>query len=160
VKPSWRFALLAYLLVEVALTLSVAAWLGAGRTVLALILAGVGGIAVLRRERLAIFTQLRNDFTIGMPFLAGLPDRVLRAMAGLLLISPGFVSDALALLLLVPTSRRWLVRHLSATLSSGHPAAGPTIIEGDFCRVEDAALPDQRADMITSSRARTDPAER
>jgi UPF0716 protein FxsA len=160
VKLSWRFALLAYFLVEVALTLSVAAWLGAGWTGLALILAGVGGIAVLRRERLAIFTQLKNNLAIDVSFLAGLPDRVLRAMAGLLLISPGFVSDALALFLLVPRSRQWLVRHLSARLSSGHPAAGPTTIEGDFCRVEDAALPDERADIVTSTRARADPAER
>ena len=143
-KPSWRFALLAYFLIERALILKTAAWLGAGWTLLALILGAAAGIGVLRRERLAIFSQLRSGFAISEPFVAGLPDRVLRAMAGLLLISPGFVSDALALFLLVPRSRRWLVRRFSATLGRNHPAAGPTIIEGDFSRVEDAALPPQR----------------
>jgi UPF0716 protein FxsA len=134
--------LLAYVLLEVALTLKTAAWLGAGWTLLVLILGGVAGIAVLRRERFALFSQLRNGIAIPEPLLAGLPDRLLRVVAGLLLIIPGLVSDFLALCLLVPGSRRWLIRRFSARL--GHAAADPAIIEGQFRRIDDAALPDQR----------------
>ena len=69
-----------------------------------MILSGVAGIGVLRRERLAIFSQLRTGVAITEPLLSGLPDRVLRVIGGLLLIIPGLVSDFLALSLLIPGS--------------------------------------------------------
>ncbi|MGA8759419.1 MAG: FxsA family protein [Stellaceae bacterium] len=141
-KPSWRFVFLAYVLLEVAVTLQVAAWLGAGWTLIVIILSGVAGIGVLRRERLAIFSQLRTGVVITEPLLSGLPDRVLRVIGGLLLIIPGLVSDFLALSLLVPGPRQWLVHRFSGRL--GQPAADPTIIEGEFRRLDDATPPDQR----------------
>jgi UPF0716 protein FxsA len=142
VKPSWRFVLLAYVLLEVALTLKIAAWLGAGWTLIVMILSGVAGIMILRRERIAIFSQFRTGVAINQPLLSGLPDRVLRVIGGLLLIIPGLVSDFLALSLLIPGSRQWLVRRFSGRVSQ--PAADPTIIEGEFRRLDDATPPDQR----------------
>jgi UPF0716 protein FxsA len=142
VKPSWRFVLLAYVLLEVALTLKIAAWLGAGWALIVMILSGVAGIMILRRERLAILSQLRTGVAITEPLLSGLPDRVLRVIGGLLLIIPGLVSDFVALSLLIPGSRQWLVRRFSER--AGQPAADPTIIEGEFRRLDDATPPDQR----------------
>jgi UPF0716 protein FxsA len=127
------------LLLELSVTLEIAAWLGAGRTLLLLILVGILGIGVLRRERLTILSQLRRAASVQEVFVPGLPDRALRALAGLLLIIPGFVSDAAALVLLLPRPRQWLMRRFLANFT--HGPAGPTIIEGDFRRVDDPMLP-------------------
>lgn len=133
-KPGFRLALGAYLLLEIWATLEIAAWLGAARTVLLLILGILAGIVVLRREKLAVVAHFRHASGPRQPFIPSLPDRALRAAAGLLLIVPGFVSDAAALILLVPQLRRWLIRHWSARLSR---SAGVTVIEGEFHRLDE-----------------------
>jgi UPF0716 protein FxsA len=138
-KPSIRFGFAGYVLLELWVTLEIAAWLGGGRTFLLLALGVAAGILVLRREKLALFAQLRRAAAGQEIHVLQLPDRALRAVAGLLLIIPGFVSDAAALLLLIPQLRQWLIRRFSAKFSPG--AAGSTIIEGDFRRVDDPILP-------------------
>ena len=138
-KPSIRFVFAGYVLLELWATLEVAAWLGGGRTFLLLVLGVVAGIAVLRREKLTLFAQLRRAAAGQEISVLQLPDRALRAAAGLLLITPGFVSDAGALLLLIPQSRRWLIRQFSAKFSPG--AGDPTVIEGNFRRIDDPVLP-------------------
>jgi UPF0716 protein FxsA len=138
-KPSIRFVFAGYVLLELWATLEVAAWLGGGRTFLLLVLGVAAGIAVLRREKLALFAQFQRAAARQQIAFLQLPDRALRAIAGLLLIIPGFVSDAGALLLLIPQSRRWLIRQFSRKFSPN--AAGPTIIEGDFRRVDGPVLP-------------------
>jgi UPF0716 protein FxsA len=57
---------------------------------------------------------------------------------GVLLIVPGFLTDALALLCLLPPSRSWLARYLEtrfATLApSPQSGAGIRTIDGEFRR--------------------------
>lgn len=134
-----RFALPAYLLLEAFVTLQVAERLGAGRTLLLLLLGVAGGLAVLRRERLSILMGLRRAAASRELALPGLLDGAARVVAGLLLIIPGFVSDAIALSLLVPRLRRWLVLRFAAAFDAR--PAGSVVIEGDYRRIDDPALP-------------------
>jgi UPF0716 protein FxsA len=134
-----RLALPLYLLLEVVATLELAAWLGIGRALLLLLLGAIAGITVLRRERLALLALLRRAANLGEPIMPGLLGAALRALAGILLIVPGFVSDAIGLALLIPASRRWLIRRFSAGLGQGR--ATPGVIDGDYRRVDSAALP-------------------
>jgi UPF0716 protein FxsA len=134
-----RFALPAYLLLEALVTLQIVAWLGAGRTLLLLLLGVAAGIAVLRREQLSILTQLRRTAAAGETVLPGLLDGAMRAVAGVLLIIPGFISDVAALILLIPGFRRWFFRRVSAPF--GHSPRAPLVVEGDFRPVDDPALP-------------------
>ena len=66
-------------------------------------------------------------------------------MAGLLLIIPGFISDAIGLLLLIAPLRRWCIRQAVPELYD-HPLVArrspqveprpPTVIEGTYERHE------------------------
>jgi UPF0716 protein FxsA len=150
-----RFVIPAYLALEVFVTLEVASRLGAGPTLLALLLGAAAGIAVLRTQRLSTLARLRQTIAAGEPMLPGLLDGALRAMAGVLLIIPGFISDAAAAGLLVPRLRQRLVRRLSAGL--GHvPQAGPVAIEGDYRKVDETALPEPNENPGDADPARTD----
>jgi len=144
VKPGFRFALGAYLLLEIWAMLQVAAWLGAARTLLLLILGVLAGIAVLRGEKLAILSRLRHPGTLRDGLIPSLPDRALRAAAGLLLIVPGFISNVAALILLVPRARQWLIRRWAARF--GGNAGRLTIIESEFHRVDDPRLTERDHD--------------
>jgi UPF0716 protein FxsA len=136
-----RWVLPACLLLEIFVTLQVAAWLGAGRTLALLLLGALAGIAILRREQLAILARLRYGAQLREPVLPGLLDGAVRAAAGILLIVPGFVSDVAALALLIPGLRRRLVRRFSA--GRGHNPATP-VIDGDYRRVDDPMLPEPK----------------
>lgn len=62
-------------------------------------------------------------------------------IAGMLFIFPGFLSDILGLLLLVPTARRWISDYFPSTLETAQnhsyrPESGD-IIEGEFTVVEE-----------------------
>jgi len=81
-------------------------WLG-GWTYLAL-LAGVAlGMAVLAGRGVAMVQAAIAALGSGQSPTAAIVDGALLAFAGVLLIVPGFASDAVALLLLVPPLRRW-----------------------------------------------------
>ena len=142
--PILRFAFPVWLLLEAAVTLTIASWLGSGRTVLLFVLGAATGIAVLRTAQFTLLSQLRRIFVSGEAPLGGLLDGALRGAAGVLLIIPGFLSDLAAVALLIPQLRKRLARRLSAGLG-GEPAGSP-VIEGDFHRIDDPALPAPRVE--------------
>ena len=139
-----RFALPAGLLLEAVVTLTIASWLGPGRTLLLFVLGAAVGVAVLRTAQFTLLSRVRRIFTSGEMPLGGLLDGALRGAAGLLLIVPGFISDLAAVALLIPQLRKLLVRRLSAGF--GGDPAGPPVIEGDFRRIDDPALPTPRVE--------------
>ena len=62
-------------------------------------------------------------------------DGALLLIAGLMLILPGFLTDALGFLLLIPPLRRLLIGRFVRVVPvrpAGH--AGPRVIEGEFRR--------------------------
>ncbi len=103
--------------VEIQLFAIVTDAVGAVGTVLLIVATGAGGVAVLRRLGRAAFRQLRA----GMSGIPQPPPDLLESgfvlMGGLLLISPGFFSDFIGALFLLPAARRWLVRHLLPRLT-------------------------------------------
>lgn len=105
---------LVWIVAEIAAAVAVANLLGVLWCVL-LLLAGwpVGGW-LLRAEGRAALARLRVTLAAGRPPGPGLLDGALALLAGPLLIVPGFVTDALALGLLVPAARRLLGRWLLA----------------------------------------------
>ena len=138
-----RFAVAAYLLLEAFLTLAIASRLGAAPSLLLLLLGAVAGIAILRRETLTILARLRRTIAAGEPILTEALDGALCAIAGVLLIIPGFISDAAAAGLLIPRVRQFLIRRLSAAF--GHRRdAGAVVIEGDYRSIDDRALPEPK----------------
>jgi UPF0716 protein FxsA len=92
--------------------------LGWFETLAALVLVGVFGVALARNEGLLVVERLRAASAAGRPPEREIVDGLLVLIAGALLILPGFVSDALALLILFPLTRplfrAWLTRKLRA----------------------------------------------
>ncbi len=113
---------LVWVVAEIAAAVAVADLVGVLWCIL-LLLAGwpVGGW-LLRAEGRAVLARLRDTLAAGRPPGPGLLDGGLALLAGALFIVPGFVTDALALVLLVPAARRglgrWLVAHAQSRLVS------------------------------------------
>ena len=88
--------------------------LGVALTLVWVIGAMLAGLALLRHTGLQAVGRLRAALAEGREPGHSIIDAACFAAAALLLIIPGFVSDALALILLLPVTRHWLLRRTAA----------------------------------------------
>jgi UPF0716 protein FxsA len=96
--------------------IQVGQWLGVLDTLVLLVLISVVGAWLAKREGLGVLRRIRQQLDLGRVPGAELVDGFLVLFAGALLLTPGFLTDCLALLLLLPpvraavrrVLRRWL----------------------------------------------------
>ncbi|MFQ6090741.1 MAG: FxsA family protein [Candidatus Bipolaricaulia bacterium] len=94
-------------LVELYLLLLVGRVIGAFWTVLIVVLTGVLGGFLAKREGLAVLRRVRERLDGGELPGDELLDGAIILISGALLITPGMVTDLLGLLGLLPLTRRW-----------------------------------------------------
>lgn len=141
-------ALVALPVIEIALFIKSAQWVGLLPTIALAIGAGMLGLALIRRQGFELALRARAQLDRGEVPVQEAFDGICLALAGGLLLLPGFFSDILAVLLLLPPVRvlirMWLLSRVA--LRPGGPAAqqGPRVIEADYTVVEDHKPLDRR----------------
>jgi UPF0716 protein FxsA len=100
------------LVVEVAVVAVVSSWIGFGWTLLLLLGTTLLGGWLVRREGARAWRSFSGAVAEGRPPGRAALDGVLILIGGLLVLLPGFVSDVLGLLCLLPPTRRLLGRAL------------------------------------------------
>ena len=124
-------------LVELYVLIQVGQVAGALQTVLLLIVVSVLGAALLRREGTRTWRAFRTASAAGRVPAREVADGALVLFAGALLLTPGFVTDVVGLLLLLPPvraiARRALTSYaLRSLLAPVRPPAGSSrIIDGE-----------------------------
>ena len=122
-------ALLCVPLLELYVIIQVAGGVGTGQTIGLLIVVSVVGAWMVRRSGLGVLNQIRARLNRGELPAAELVDGLLILLAGALMLTPGFITDAVGLLLLfLPTRllvRSLLMRHFAKRITVGQWPAGP-----------------------------------
>jgi UPF0716 protein FxsA len=103
-------AFLAWPLVEIGLFVAIGGQIGIWATLAWVVLSGVLGVLVLRLTAARGALKLREGLSAIRQPGAELASGAFRMLAGVLLILPGFLTDALGLLLLVPPVQALLAR--------------------------------------------------
>ena len=103
-----------YVAVEIAAVVAVASWLGIGWTLLLLFGLSLLGLVLLRHEGSRSWRSFQLAVADGRPPGREVLDGMLVLLGAVLIVLPGFVTDVLALLCLLPFSRRWIGRGLVA----------------------------------------------
>ena len=98
-------AFLAVPIVEIYLIVEVARYAGILNTVALLVLVSVAGAWMVRREGLGILHRAQDELAAGRVPGRQVVDGLLVLVAGALMLTPGFATDALGLALLFPPSR-------------------------------------------------------
>lgn len=121
--------------------------IGVGWTMLEIVVSSMFGMWLLSGGGLASLMEARRAVGARENPLADAFDAICLAMAGLLLLLPGFITDAIGLLLWFPLTRAALGLFLWARFSRradvhvvrpGEAAPrGPTVIEGEFERLDE-----------------------
>ena len=131
-----RLSIILYVLAEIAGFMLAGHLIGIVGTLGLVVMGFVAGGVLLRLQGLATLGRLRADMAARRIPAQTLADGMLKAVAAVLLIVPGFLSDAVGLLLLLPP-----VRHAVRTLGTRRfetararytwRRTGPTVIELD-----------------------------
>nr|MCU0909632.1 FxsA family protein [Paracoccaceae bacterium] len=107
-----------------------------------LVVAGtVAGAAILRGRGVGMVLDMRRSLDRGEDPAAALVHGALAVLAGLMLLVPGFLTDAIGLALLLPPVQAAITARLRAAGASrgGHPGHDPTVFDGTWHEVLDTA---------------------
>jgi UPF0716 protein FxsA len=149
-------AFLAVPLIEIALFIQIGGLIGLWPTLIVVILTAILGTYLVRSQGLRALERLRASFSELRDPSEPLADGAMILVAGALLLTPGFFTDAVGFALLTPPVRMAVFRYLRARVKvarfemgprpgPGHePRPGPrrpqttggTIIEGEYEEVE------------------------
>jgi UPF0716 protein FxsA len=151
--------LLAFIIVpiiEIALLVHVGGLIGAWQTIGLVILTAVIGTSLFRAQGFRVLMRAQDVLAQGGFPAKELFDGICILLAGVLLLTPGFVTDALGLSLLVPGLRIWIGRALWQLVGqSGHfemhmeggsynadqRTSEDGVIEGEFSEVAPGSEP-------------------
>jgi UPF0716 protein FxsA len=99
-------------LAELAVLIAVGDWIGLVPTLILLLTVSVAGAWLAKREGLAAWRRLQQALSQGRMPTVEVADGALVLLAGALLLTPGFLSDVLGILLLLPPTRALARRQL------------------------------------------------
>lgn len=130
-------------LVETWLLIEVGQKIGALATIGAVIATAVIGSQLVRHQGMRALRDIRACQARGEPPALPLLEGAALLVAGAFLLTPGFITDTLGFLMLVPALRRQAARKLLARMivigpGGPYPGSGrprdPNVIEGDYRR--------------------------
>lgn len=99
-------------LVEIALFIVVGRAIGVLPTLALVLLAAFAGAMLLRQQGLGVLNRMRSNFSAATLPGEAVFDAMALGVAAVLLVLPGFLTDVLALLLLIPAVRHALFANL------------------------------------------------
>jgi len=100
-------------IIEIAVLLRVGGALGWFPTLVIVIITAFLGTAMLRQQGLATLNKARQRLSSGEMPAEELLEGMLLLVGGVLLLTPGFVTDSFGFACLIPVTRQWLARYLA-----------------------------------------------
>ena len=151
-------------IVEILLLFEVSSHIGALWTLLLVIITAIVGVQVLKRQGLSTFMRANEKLRSGQLPAQEMVEGLFLAVGGAFLLTPGFLTDTLGFLFLLPASRKMLIRALiksgrfsiysmgrggaGFTYENSHPPEEKGVYEGEYTREqpEDSKLRDPDRD--------------
>ena len=144
---------------EIYLLIKVGSLIGAIPTILLILATAIIGAGLLRQQGLSTLARFQNNLSSGTLPAQEMIEGILLAVGGALLMTPGFVTDAMGFFCLIPFTRKALAHYImkrsavqmqagvagfaSSARSGSHGYNGNAdnnTYEGEFVRKEDERL--------------------
>ena len=120
----WIIALfLVVPLIEIALFITVGGWLTLWPTLGIVVLTGIVGAYLVRWQGLGVLRDIQHAGVTGDPF-SPLAHGALILIGGFMLMLPGFFTDTIGFLLMIPPLRRVLISILARRVKDGRISVG------------------------------------
>jgi len=131
-------AILAVPLIEIGLFVTLGGAIGLWATLAWVLISAALGVVVLKGIATTGSVTLGRDMHELADPLSPIAHRVMVVMAGGLLLLPGFFTDALGILLLIPPLRTLVIRLVGRRLAKRGVVVQSTVIEGEWHEVPPA----------------------
>ncbi|HFG1543042.1 TPA: FxsA family protein [Vibrio cholerae] len=152
--PILLFLFIAVPVIEIALFIQVGGVLGVWPTIALVLLTAIVGASLVRSQGLQTLLTVQQRLAQGQLPAQQILEGVMLAVAGVLLLTPGFFTDILGMLVLLPAPRAYLAKQLMSRVVVGnihasgagfeqpnpfHDRENPngTTYEGEFERKDD-----------------------
>ena len=146
----WLFLIfVAVPIIEIALFIKVGGFIGLWPTLAIVVLTALIGTVLMRIQGMATLAKLQRSLSDGSNPAGPLAHGALILVAGVLLLTPGFFTDTVGLLLLLPPVRstviKWGAAQFAArvTVVSGFGQRAETSMQGDVIEGEFEELDDE-----------------
>ena len=116
---------------EIYILIAIGGQIGILPSIALVILTGIVGASLARSQGLKALGRIRDSFQQGVVPGEELLNALLIAIAGIVLLTPGFLTDAAGLFLLIPATRtlcrEWLKRRMELIYAQRNVDNGPII---------------------------------
>ncbi|MBT6726606.1 MAG: FxsA family protein [bacterium] len=116
---------------EIYILIAIGGQIGILPSIALVILTGIVGASLARSQGLQTLGRIRDSFQQGVVPGEELLNALLIAIAGIVLLTPGFLTDAAGLFLLIPATRtlcrEWLKRRIELVYAQRNVGNGPII---------------------------------
>ena len=132
-------------LLEIYLFIKIGTEIGAISTIALIALTAIVGVALLRHQGLSTLQNVQRQMQQGQVPAVGLLEGIMLFFAGALLLTPGFFTDSIGFLILIPRIRKslalWLLERSGTIvkMDPGQPSqpGSNNYIEGEFQNKDD-----------------------
>ncbi len=145
----WLFLILVGVpIIEIGLFIQLGGFLGLWPTLAIVVATALLGSALLRTQGLSTLEELKRTTETGQSPAGPLANGALILVAGLLLLTPGFFTDSIGFLLMVPPFRMLLIKWIATRAqmkiyaSAANSQQPPDIIDGEFEIVDEGEAGD------------------
>ena len=132
-------------ILEIYLLITVGSHIGALNTIFLVLLTAVIGMALLRKQGLSTLQKVQTQIQQGELPATSMLEGMLLFFAGVLLLTPGFFTDSIGFLLMIPSFRKvialwllersgWIVQMQTHSTHSRQFRDGSHTLEGDYRR--------------------------
>ncbi|GER01607.1 membrane protein FxsA [Iodidimonas gelatinilytica] len=126
-------------LVEISIFISVGEDIGAFPVLILILATAAIGVAIVRAQGVETIRRARAELGANRAPVMELMHGAMLALAGLLLLIPGFLTDFLGALLLIPPLRTWIAFRI---FRHSRPGSAHVVIEGEFWEQSDTHKPE------------------
>ena len=105
-------------IIEISIFIQIGSFLGTFNTVLLIFLTAALGIYFVRQQGLSAFQKITYELQNQQIPMQGMFDGLVILIAGILLITPGFLTDVLGFLCLMPMTRYYLLNIIKPPLNT------------------------------------------
>lgn len=150
----WLFLIFVLVpIIEIALFIELGGFLGTWPTLGIVILTALLGSTLLRQQGFQTMNRLQSSLKEGQNPVDPMAHGALLLVAGVVLITPGFFTDAVGLLLMLPPVRAALIKwgaarfmnskniHVSGFGQPSEPPQQPNVVDADFTVVDEPNAP-------------------
>lgn len=127
--------------VELAILIKVGGHIGAGNTLMIIIFTGIAGASLARLQGFTVLRNIQDSLNKGEMPTDSMLDGVMIFCGGVVLLTPGFITDALGFMLLIPWTRSlikyWARKRIQRAINSGQSMTLYSSLKKPSSRVND-----------------------